>query len=193
MNAEVWPVILDYTNRLDPDPAHAKQVCHLSGMMFDGLSPLHRLPSDVRDLLQAAALLHDIGWSVPDTPHHKASRDIILKDTRMNLSGKERMMIALIARYHRKSLPRAGHAVFRELNGEAQHVVCWSSGILRIADALDRAHQNQVRTVTCTITATEIILSCSCISPLRIDSFVFTEKSRLLQKITSRRICLSCT
>jgi exopolyphosphatase/guanosine-5'-triphosphate,3'-diphosphate pyrophosphatase len=193
MNAAVWPVILDYTNRLDPDPAHARQVCHLSGMMFDDLTPLHMLPSDVRYLLQAAALLHDIGWSVPGTPHHKASRDIILHDTKMNLSGKERMIIALIARYHRKSLPRTRHAVFRELNGDAQHVVCWCSGILRIADALDRAHQNQVRTVTCTITATEIILSCSCISPLCIDAFVFTEKSRLLEKITSRRIRLSCT
>ena len=77
---------------------------------------LHALPAYARDLLKAAALLHDIGWSVPGKPHHKASRDIILKDTKMNLSSVERKIIAMIVRYHRRSTPRSDHAIYYELD-----------------------------------------------------------------------------
>jgi exopolyphosphatase/guanosine-5'-triphosphate,3'-diphosphate pyrophosphatase len=193
MDTSVWPVVTDYSNRLDPDPAHARQVCQLSGMLFDGLSPLHHLARDTRDLLRAAALLHDIGWSVPDKPHHKASRDIILNDTKMNLTTRERKIIALIARYHRKSHPRPDHAVFNELCGDDQQIVSWCCGILRVADVLDRAHQNLVSQIDCSISSDEIVLSCTCRAPLFNDSSIFAEKSMLLQELTHRRICLSCT
>jgi exopolyphosphatase/guanosine-5'-triphosphate,3'-diphosphate pyrophosphatase len=193
MKRSVWPVIQDYSDRLDPDPPHAQQVCRLSGMLFDDLRPLHHLPPDTRDLLKAAALLHDIGWSRADKPHHKASRDIILNDTTMNLTSRERKIIALIARYHRKSHPRPDHAVFKELCEDDKQIVSWCSGILRVADVLDRAHQNLVREIHCFITSEEIVISCTCKTPLYQDSPVFAEKSMLLQELTHRRICLSCT
>ena len=193
MDTSVWPVIMDYSHRLDPDPDHARQVCRLSGMLFDDLHPLHHLAPDTRDFLKAAALLHDIGWSVPDKPHHKASRDIILSDRAMNLTTRERMIIALTARYHRKSHPRPEHAVFKELSEGDQEIVSWCSGILRVADVLDRAHQNQVREIHCSISSDDIVLFCTCKAPLFHDSSVFAEKSMLLQELTHRRICLSCT
>ena len=188
MDPSVWPVVMDYSNRLDPDPAHARQVCRLSLILYSELEVLHALPAYARDLLKAAALLHDIGWSVPGKPHHKASRDIILKDTKMNLSSVERKIIAMIERYHRRSTPRSDHAVYNELDDLAKTLVLWCSGILRVADALDRAHQELVICISCTITHEEILLSCNCKSPIHHDLLQFKEKSRLLSEFTRRRI-----
>lgn len=190
MDPAVWPVVMDYSDRLDPDPAHARQVCRLSLKIYSELETLHALPHYACDFLKAAALLHDIGWSMPGKPHHKASKDIILKDTKMNLLPTERKIIALIARYHRKSLPKPDHAIYNKLDNKDKDIVSWCSGILRVADVLDRAHQELVSDISCTITLEDLILFCTCKAPLIHDSLLFQEKSRLLSDLANRRITL---
>jgi len=192
MDEEAWQVITDYVNRLDPDPGHARQVCRLSLLLYDGMQDLHGFEKTARDLLKAGAFLHDIGWSIPEKSHHKASRDIILADTKVPLTTDERKIIALIARYHRKSHPRQGHAVYSELDPVDQRIVCFCSGIVRIADSLDRTHSAVVKTLTCQITSDEITITCSCIDSGCFDPMVFIEKSQLLEEITNHRICLIC-
>lgn len=192
MDEGVWRVITDYVDRLDPDPGHAGQVCTLSLLLYDCMQDLHGFEKTARDLLKAGAFLHDIGWSIPEKSHHKASCDLILADTKMPLTTDERKIIALIARYHRKSPPRQGHAVYSELAPVDQRIVRFCSGIVRIADSLDREHRAVVKTLTCQITPDEITIICSCIDSGRFDQMVFIEKSQLLEEITNRRICLIC-
>jgi exopolyphosphatase/guanosine-5'-triphosphate,3'-diphosphate pyrophosphatase len=146
-------------------------------MIFDDLTILHGLSDETREMLKAASLLHDIGWSIPTMPHHKASRDIILKDTAMRLSSNERMIIAMIVRYHRKSHPKPSHAIYKELCINDQMIVSWCAGIVRIADALDRAHQKQVKTVHCIVSPEDILISCTCTVTLHIDETVFSERA----------------
>ena len=159
MKPEVWRVIQDITNQLDPDPGHARQVCRLSLLLYDNLQNLHGLSPEARDLLKAGALLHDIGWSVLEKPHHKASRDLILEDTQIPFKNRERKIVALITRYHRKTIPKPDHALYSELNPGEQEYVRFCSGILRIADALDRSHQSSVKQVECTVTDDEILIT----------------------------------
>ena len=93
--------------RLEPEPPHVLQVARLALRLFDELAALHQLGGEERVLLEAAACLHDIGWSVaPDgARHHKESARLIRAQRWEHFSAAHVECIALIARYHRKSPP----------------------------------------------------------------------------------------
>jgi len=131
--------------RLDDEPEHPRQVRRLAVMLFDETQQLHALEPPQRRLLEAAALLHDIGYQVSVEKHHKHARDLILQQELPGFDEEERRMIACIARYHRKALPRPDHKVYCDLHEEAQRHVRLLAGLLRVADGLDRSHQASVR------------------------------------------------
>jgi exopolyphosphatase/guanosine-5'-triphosphate,3'-diphosphate pyrophosphatase len=132
--------------QLEAEPPHVLQVARLSLALFDGLEELHRLQPSSRLLLETAALLHDIGWSRSPSgrKHHKHSASIIREHRWQSLPPKQVEILALIARYHRKSLPHDGHEDFAGLNVGQQEVVQGCAALLRIADALDRSHTQPV-------------------------------------------------
>jgi len=108
--------------------------------LFDALLSIHRMGHEDRRLLEAAALLHDLGHRVSPRAHHKHSRDLVLAMNLTGFSRNESLIIACIARYHRKAHPKSTHPVYSELSGSDQQRVCRLAGILRIADGLDRSH-----------------------------------------------------
>jgi exopolyphosphatase / guanosine-5'-triphosphate,3'-diphosphate pyrophosphatase len=141
--------VLALRARYDEEPGHSNQVAKLALEIFDGLKPWHRLETRPRELLYAAALLHDIGWAMtPDGKgHHKWSARLIQEQPWKHLAKDEVAMVAQIARYHRKTTPRPEHADFHELPAPARKQVMILGGILRIADALDRTHTERVERV----------------------------------------------
>ncbi len=130
--------------RFQFDEPHGQLVCKMAAQLFDVLQPLHAFGERERLLLQAAALLHDIGDFVRYDAHHKHSYYLIQHSDIMGLSPEERAIVANTARYHRKSLPDPSHVNFRELSKDARGKVRGLSAILRIADALDREHRGKV-------------------------------------------------
>ena len=83
------------------DTEHFTQVTRLALDFFDGLINLHQLSERERCWLECAAILHDIGLSKNRKGHNKESAKLILNDTRLPLTSKERRIVASIARYHR--------------------------------------------------------------------------------------------
>ncbi len=130
-----------------PNEGHARQVMRLSAEIFEGLKALHGLGMREGVYLRVAAFLHDIGWAYGREGHHKASRDMILKDRTLLLDGRERVLVALIARYHRGSLPDDTHKIFKGLALHAKEAVGVLAACLRIADGLDRSHRSAVENV----------------------------------------------
>lgn len=143
-----------------PDRDHDEQVMKNALMLFDQLNSLHGLSTEERFLLQAAALLHDIGWSQGTGAHNKSGAKMIRADTSLPLHQNEREMIALLVRYHRKAVPSLEHRRFSELPLEDQERVHKLASFLRIADGLDRSHQSLIDTITATISEQEVILHC---------------------------------
>ncbi len=130
---------------------HTRQVTRIALKLFDGLRRLHGLGQEQRSLLEAAALLHDIGWLKGRTNHHKAARDIILNSRGLPLNKKEKMIVALTARYHRRAMPDNRHRHFRHLNQDDKQTVRKLASLLRIADGLDRSHNNCVNDLNCRV------------------------------------------
>lgn len=145
---------------------HSHQVTRLALKLFDELKKLHRLRPRHRLLLQSASLLHDIGWVKGGVRHHKTARDIIVKSSRIPLSTEERIVVALVARYHRRALPKDTHKYYRDLDERGKEEVRKLASLLRIADGLDRARLNSVKDLKCLIFPRKIVVQ------IRSDHFV---------------------
>mgnify|MGYP001160634965 FL=1 len=117
---------------------HALHVKQLSSDLFDALQPIHQLGDNEKELLEAAALLHDVGYHISPEQHHKHTYYLIKNCVLPGFTNDETEIIANIARYHRKSLPKRKHDNFIHLSPQEQKTVRILSGILRITEALDR-------------------------------------------------------
>ncbi len=123
---------------------HARKVAHMAHRLFESLEPLHQLPPALGKLLEAAAYLHDIGHFVSDTGHHKHSHYLVANSDLPGFTDSERQMIAMLCRYHRKSMPAARHAPFQTFDPESQRAITLLTPLLRIADSLDRSHEQRI-------------------------------------------------
>ena len=112
--------------------------------LFDSSQNFHKLPPHDRELLEYASLLHDIGWHIGHSGHHKHSLYLIKNGDLEGFSLNELELIANIARYHRKSPPKKSHSDYTALAPADRETVWKLAGILRIADGLDRGHYDNV-------------------------------------------------
>ncbi len=133
------------------DLDHAEKVRALAVSLFDQTLELHGLGAEERVLLEAAAMLHDIGSFVSASAHHKHAHYLIRSSDLVGLSDTEREIVALVARYHRRSHPKRTHTDFQARPRDERERVLKIAAILRLADALDREHQAKVASVTVTI------------------------------------------
>jgi exopolyphosphatase/guanosine-5'-triphosphate,3'-diphosphate pyrophosphatase len=143
--------VLDLARRCDWHKTHSEQVTRLCLSLFDQLKSLHKLGTVERELIEYAALLHDIGWHISGKGHHKHSLYLILNGNLKGFTGDEVAIIANIARYHRKGPPRKSHAHYGQLPRESRQVIDIGSALLRVADGLDRTHASVVRSIRCDI------------------------------------------
>lgn len=136
---------------LEPESEHTTQVARLTRILFDQARDLdiHLYSSEVSDLVEAAGLLHDIGWSrsARGKAHHKHSSDMIREQVWESLSDKEVDYVAQIARYHRKALPSEKHLPYHQLSKKERNMICAGAAFLRIGDALDRSHRQLIDSV----------------------------------------------
>ncbi|MBL8732445.1 MAG: Ppx/GppA family phosphatase [Planctomycetes bacterium] len=126
---------------------HAETVLTLARQLFDQTQELHGLGGRARVLLEAAALLHDVGVAVNNDGHHKHSQYLIQSTELVGLTDDERHIVAMLARYHRKSVPAREHEDFMALRRRDRTLVERLAALLRLADALDRQHAGVVRGV----------------------------------------------
>jgi len=132
------------------DEPHARKSADLALALFDQLAGLHRLPASARSVLEAAALLHDVGHAVSPNRHHKHTFYLVSNADIPGFSDEERRLVALVARYHRRSAPERHRPDLEELSAPDFRLVRRLVAILRIADALDRSHHQPVVDVRAT-------------------------------------------
>ena len=137
-----------FARRLESDQRHAEHVRELAIILFDRLQALHHLPSESRVLLEAAALLHDIGHMINHRGHHKHGEYLTLNADIPGLDGRDRALVAALVRYHnRKSDPAGHHAAYSSLNNSDRRTMRRLAAILRIAEALDHSHRQRVTNI----------------------------------------------
>jgi exopolyphosphatase / guanosine-5'-triphosphate,3'-diphosphate pyrophosphatase len=122
---------------------HANHVRYLVGRLFDQLVPLHGFGPNERELLTAAALLHDLGSIISYDSHHKHSEMLIIHSGLAGFAPREIALIALLARYHRKGTPdTAAYKLLMEADDD--RLLRQLAALLRLAEFLERARNATV-------------------------------------------------
>jgi exopolyphosphatase/guanosine-5'-triphosphate,3'-diphosphate pyrophosphatase len=181
----------EFAERCQSDRRHVEHVRYLALQLFDQLGGKLGCEPEERLLLEAAGLLHDVGQLVSYRKHHKHSFQLIMHAERLGLPPRERGLVALISRYHRRTGPRKKHQEFAALPPADQAVVRRLSGLLRVADGMDRGHTAAVETVASELTRNALILR---IAPrlqgadLGLECWGASRKSDVLAKLLRREV-----
>jgi len=149
--ADRMEVVRRFARKCHSNERHCEHVATLAASMFDALRDAYALPAGGRDILRAAALLHDIGYLINHEEHHKHAYHLIMHGDLRGFSSREIELIANVARYHRRAVPKKAHANFARLDRGERRLVRRLSGVLRVADGLDRAHGQAVQGVRCRV------------------------------------------
>jgi exopolyphosphatase/guanosine-5'-triphosphate,3'-diphosphate pyrophosphatase len=172
------------------DAKHGQHVADLAVQMFDTLRNEHRLSEAERLLLQVAGLLHEVGMYVASSSHHKHSYYLIANSEVFGLRRAELMVVALVARYHRRSPPTRTHPEYMSLPREKRMVVSKLAAILRVADALDRGHAQQIRDVRFELNPNEFIIFVPGLPDLSLERRALAAKADLFADVYGQRVRL---
>lgn len=147
-NIELEKEVLNFAKllavRYRVDPAHWKQVGKLSSKLFDELQELHQLDAHDRLLLNVASILHEVGTFINPKQHHQHSQYIILNSELFGLSRLDVEIVGLLARYHRHGAPNTRKRFYAELEEKDRMRVQKLSALLRVADAMESAHNSRI-------------------------------------------------
>jgi len=175
---------------VEEEPNHVQHVAMLAVHLFDELEDLHGLGDQDRFFLEAAGHLHDIGWSVArdGNGHHRESAPLLREHTWWNFSLESTEVIAQVARYHRKSMPSLEHEEFAALSPAERHRVQQLAAMLRIADGLDRSHQQVILHLSAEILPDRIIIHLMAARPASREIAAAARKSDLARSVFQREI-----
>ncbi|HCC20613.1 MAG TPA: hypothetical protein DEP88_05115 [Verrucomicrobiales bacterium] len=169
---------------------HSSQVARLTESLFNATLELHKLGDHDALLLQCAAILHECGNFVSTRAHHKHSHYIISNSEIFGLGQRDINLIALVARYHRRSGPKPNHAGYRDLTSNDRMRVSKLAAILRIADALDRSHTSRIRDINISINKQKLILNLPTISDASVERIAMRTKANLFRDIYGLEVIL---
>jgi exopolyphosphatase/guanosine-5'-triphosphate,3'-diphosphate pyrophosphatase len=158
LGREQRSLVEQFARRFGVDLKHARAVARFALDLFEALGPLHRLPPEEGRLLEAAAYLRDVGHIINDVSHHKHSQYIIQNSDLAGFTDIERSLVAMLCRYHRKSMPAPRHQDFQALDAEQRRAVLLLAPLLRIADALDRSRDQRVESLRCELLDGQVLL-----------------------------------
>jgi exopolyphosphatase/guanosine-5'-triphosphate,3'-diphosphate pyrophosphatase len=190
---DVDPALLSVkqlADRCDDRPEHSAHVAKIALSLFDCLQKRLRLPPTSRRYLEAAALLANVGVVVSHSKHHLHSYYVIRNSELVGLTDREIELIAVIARYHRKSAPKQSHAEFAQLSETDQKLVTSLAAILRIAIGLDRTQDGRVKSVTVRAEDEQLLIfaKASAKADIELNLYAANERRNLLADVVETKV-----
>jgi exopolyphosphatase / guanosine-5'-triphosphate,3'-diphosphate pyrophosphatase len=168
--------------KYEADQRHAEHVSDLALSLFDQLKSLHKMGKRDRLLLELGALLHEVGNFIGQPGHHRHAFYIISETPLLGLTDEELLVVANLARYHRKAKPDPDHECYAVLTDEDQERVRSLAAILRVADALDHDHKQKVLSVKAKPRDSKLRLKVRARGDVTLDEWSLENKGDLFQE-----------
>jgi exopolyphosphatase / guanosine-5'-triphosphate,3'-diphosphate pyrophosphatase len=168
-------------------PVHNEHVRRLALALFDALADDHRLGAWERDLLAAAALVHDIGMAVDYYRHEHHGFALVLGRALPGFSHREQAILALLVRHHRKGgIGDGGLASVLEPGDD--RIVALLAGVLRVAEYLDRGKAQRVRDVTVRREAESVVVEAHVDDEAQLEVHAARQRSDVLAAALGLRV-----
>ncbi len=184
---------LELGRKFNYDEPHALHVADLSRTIFQNLQEEHNLSRRYELLLTVAAILHEIGIFIDVKAHHKHSMYLIRNSELFGLSPKDVLLVALLARYHRRATPRNTHEGYGDLDRASRIVVSKLAAILRVADALDQSHSQRLKDIQCGMENGSFEISVQWASDLSLEQMSLSHKGTLFEEVYGMQVRLRGT
>jgi len=183
--ASAWSLAKHYHSDLN----HADYVREKAMKIYDFIYKRKQLKVYSPIILETAAILHDIGSYVSGSSHHKHGQYLINNSPIFGLNAEQKEWVGHIVRYHRKAMPKGTHRSYMNLPREARIQIQQLSAVLRLADALDRSHQQNLD-FSLSLDENRLILHCKGHPDLTLVKDSLDQKSDLFQDIFGLKILI---
>lgn len=180
--------VLDLARRCRWEELHSTQVARLATELFDQTQPLHALPAEDRELLEHAALLHDIGEHVSVEGHHKHTAYLIENGRLRGFSPDEVAVLSTLGRFHCRSDPKPSYEPYGRLGPGRRERTRKLLALLRLADGLDRSHAGVVRTVSVDLDDSRARIEVQAHGDVELELWGLRRKRELFEHLFDRRI-----
>jgi exopolyphosphatase/guanosine-5'-triphosphate,3'-diphosphate pyrophosphatase len=177
-------------SRYHADLRHASHVASLVSRLFEQLRAEHQLDSRHEVLLHVAALLHEIGAFVSSRSVHKHSMYLIRNSEVFGLGKRSLLLVALVARYHRRASPQPMHEGYSTLTREERVAVAKMAALLRVAVALDESRSQRIDAFTCSLEDTRLVISIPQTDDLSLEQLAIQQNGSLFEEVFGLRVLL---
>jgi exopolyphosphatase/guanosine-5'-triphosphate,3'-diphosphate pyrophosphatase len=184
---------VELARKYDADLQHARLVAGFAGQIFQAMAEEHRLSRRYAVILEAAALLHEIGLFVNSRSSHKHTQYLILNSSLFGLGRLDLAMVALVARYHRQSAPKPSHLEYMQLDRERRMAVAKLAAILRVADALDSGHTQRIRRIRVETRARRLLISARRVNDVAVEQLALQQKGGMFGQVYGMEIALKAS
>jgi exopolyphosphatase/guanosine-5'-triphosphate,3'-diphosphate pyrophosphatase len=170
---------------------HSRQVAKLSVELFEQLRELHGLDDTDGELLEYAALLHDVGEHVAHDDHDRHAAYLVAHGQLRGFDPDERLLMTALVRWHRRGEPKAADDLVGELDPDQRERVRRLAALLRIADGLDRGRNQIVGGITARISPSLVLLRLQTEGDPELELWGARRKRELFEKVYDRELELT--
>ncbi len=184
---------MSLARRFHVNEPQAKRVARHARELFDLLADEHGLDSRYEIVLTVAAILRNIGHFISRGSHHKHSMYLILNSDVFGLSAKDLLLVALVARYHRRALPKATHAYYSTLEREERIIVAKLAAILRVADGLNTGRMRIGGALKTLFEPGRLVIQIDVADDISLERQLLRDKSNMFEQVYGMQIELRNT
>lgn len=172
---------------------HAQHVAATATALFDLCRPLYDGPASDAELLEYAALLHDVGYLVSHDTHAQHSRYLIKNADLQGFQPEEIDIMSMVARYHRGEPPKPSHAHYGACSQPVQRRIRQLASLIRIAEGLDRSHFQNVVALRARLSDEVLTLSLATKGDPQLEVWSGKEEGRLFEQEFGRELQIEST
>jgi exopolyphosphatase / guanosine-5'-triphosphate,3'-diphosphate pyrophosphatase len=180
--------IVGLARRCRSDETHTAQVARLALRLFDQLTGLHGLVARDREMLEFAALLHDIGQHVSRKGHHRHAAYLVENGELRGFDPAEVAFLAALVRHHRRGDPKASEPRLAALDPGERDRVKKLAAILRVADGLDRGRRSIVGDVRVDLGTDLVVLRVTANDDVELELWGARRRRELFEKVFRREL-----
>ena len=177
-------------HKYQSDWSSNRHVANLALQIFDCTQEIHQYGNFEREILEFAALLHDIGLFISYRKHHKNSRFILQRTDPRGFTDEEMLLISHLVRYHCKAKPSKKHTKFKQLDKNHRRTIKMLSGILRIAVALNKTKNQWVKLIDCQISSEKLEIKVSGAENLEVEIWAARRCRHVLAEVSKRQVVI---
>jgi exopolyphosphatase/guanosine-5'-triphosphate,3'-diphosphate pyrophosphatase len=170
---------------------HSRQVARLALDLFDQTEELHGLDAHDRELLEYAALLHDIGEHVAHDGHHRHAAYLIRHGQLRGFAPEEVALLAALARWHRRGDPRETEEV-GPLGRGGEERLRKLAALVRVADGLDRSRSQAVDDIDVRVGPSLVMIRIARHRDVELEQWGARRKRDLFEKVFHRELEVTC-